>query len=229
MTHRVLLIDDRALFRQGLRALLAAQSEFTIVAEAGDAGEAIAALVTHRPDIVLTDVLLPGPQGLSVIESLKRRMPALRVVVLTEQRGDDLLRSLLRAGVEGYLLKDSSFEELMLGLRTVSAGHKYLSPRISGHIVDTFLDRERRGRGDSPLAQLTSRERSILQLIAEGRSNRAAAEALNLSTKTVEKHRASLMRKLGLRNAAELMMVAVETGLVARPTQVARLVAPGAS
>jgi DNA-binding NarL/FixJ family response regulator len=203
MPHRILLVDDHALFRQGLRALMAGQAEFAIVGEAGDGRAAYDEALAHQPEIVLMDIALPGLDGLQAAANIKRRMPTVRVVILTS----------------------SKYDELIMALRSVVGGKRYLSPDVSGHLVNEYLNPGRNGEQKSPLNVLTNRERSILQLIAEGRSNRTAAEFLSVSTKTVEKHRANLMRKLGLRNSGELMLVAVEMGLVERPGTVSRLVA----
>ena len=225
MAHRIVLIDDHALFRQGLRALFSARSDFTIVAEVGDSRTAHAEILNHLPDIVLMEIALAGGSGLALAESIRRRMPGTRVIVLTTQASGESLREALRVGVHGYLLKDASFDELALALRCALEGKCYISASLSGQMVDGFLHPERNTHGHSPLNVLTHRERRILQLVAEGRSNRLAAEMLSVSPKTVEKHRANLMRKLGLRNVSELMMVAVDMGLVERPGTVSRLVA----
>jgi DNA-binding NarL/FixJ family response regulator len=225
MLHRVLLVDDHSLFRQGLRALLSKQSEFSIVGEAGDGKQAMEQALAHQPDIVLTDIELPEIDGLQAVSNIKRRLPAVRAVILTSSKSDEHLRRALRVGVDGYVLKDASYEELIRALHSVVDGKRYLSPDMSGLLVNEYLNPGQRGDSNSPLNVLTGRERSILQLIAEGRSNRTAAEFLSVSTKTVEKHRANLMRKLGLRNSGELLLVAVEMGLIERPGTVSRLVA----
>jgi DNA-binding CsgD family transcriptional regulator len=133
------------------------------------------------------------------------------------------VRAALRAGADGYLIKDSTPDEFLMALASVALGKKYLSPDVSAHVVDSFLNPHQSGQPASRLEQLTTRERSILQLIAEGRTNRRAAEYLSVSPKTVEKHRASLMHKLGLINAAEITLVALEMGLIERPMPLARL------
>jgi DNA-binding NarL/FixJ family response regulator len=224
MSHRVLLVDDHALFRQGLRALMSGQTEFQICGEAADGKSAYDEALAHQPDIVLTDIALPGVDGMQAAGNIKRRMPSVRVVILTSSKSDDHLRQSLKVGVDGYVLKDASYDELIMALRSVVVGKRYLSPDVSGHLVNEYLNPGRSGEAKSPLNVLTNRERSILQLIAEGRSNRTTAEFLSVSTKTVEKHRANLMRKLGLRNSGELMLVAVEMGLISRPGTVSRLV-----
>ena len=224
MSNRILLVDDHALFRQGLGALLSKQHEFTIVGEIADGKSAFEQALSLRPDIVVIDIGVSEADGMQAVTNIKRRLPAVRVVVLTSSRADHHLRKALRVGVDAYVLKDASYEELTMALRSVTAGKRYLSPDMSGLLVNEFLNPGSGGEAGSPLSMLTLRERNILQLIAEGRSNRSTAELLSVSTKTVEKHRASLMRKLGLRNSGELMLVAVDMGLIERPGTVSRLV-----
>lgn len=225
MSHRVLLVDDHALFRQGLRALLSGQTEFVIVGEAGDGKSAYERALVDQPDVVITGIVLPGVDGVQAASNIMRRLPSVKVVFLTSSKSDDHPRQSLRVGVDGCVLKDASYDELIMALRSVVAGKRYLSPDVSGYLVNEYLNPGSSARPASPLNVLTNRERSILQLIAEGRSNRTAAEFLSVSTKTVEKHRANLMRKLGLRNSGELKLVAVDMGLIERPGRVTRLVA----
>jgi DNA-binding NarL/FixJ family response regulator len=145
------------------------------------------------------------------------------VLALTVYKTDEYVREALRAGADGYVLKDGAYDELVMALRCVVSGKKFLSPDVSGHVVTSFLHRGSTPAKVTPWDSLTARERSILKLIAEGRTNRTAAAFLNVSPKTVEKHRASLMRKLGLRNVAELTLVALESGLIEQPGTVRRL------
>jgi DNA-binding NarL/FixJ family response regulator len=223
MPTRIFIADDHNLLRQGLRALLSQHTEFGVVGEASDGKTALSEALLLKPDIVLMNIALPGMNGMEVTAQVKRRFPDVRVIMLTAFKSEEYLRESLRVGADGYLLKDASYEELLIALRNVGQGRKYLSPAISGQLVDGFLNPGQHG-SQSPLQRLTSRERSILQLIAEGRTNRTAAEFLSVSPKTVEKHRARLMRKLGLRNAAELLLAALEMGMVERPGTVSRLV-----
>lgn len=224
MPQRVFIADDHNLLRQGLRALISQSLDFSVEGEAADGKTALSEVLLHRPDIVLMNVALPGMNGMEVTAQIKRRLPEIRVIMLTSFKSEDYLRESLRVGADGYLLKDTSYEELLQALRSVGQGKKYLSPAISGQLVEGFLNPSGTGSSRSPLQQLTSRERSILQLIAEGRTNRTAAEFLSVSPKTVEKHRARLMQKLGLRNAGELLLAAFEMGMVERPGAVSRLV-----
>ena len=144
-------------------------------------------------------------------------------MVLTSFKTEDYIRAALRVGADGYVLKDVTLDELQIALRSVAMGKKYLSPDLSARVVDSFLNPQPPGGQLSRLESLTSRERNIMQLIAEGRTNRGAAEFLSVSPKTVEKHRATLMQKLGLRNVAELTMAALEFGLIERPISLATL------
>jgi DNA-binding NarL/FixJ family response regulator len=223
MSIRVLLVDDNNLFRLGLSALISTQDEFTVLAHFSNGREAIQASLSVDPDVVLMDIVLAGVSGLEIVSQIKRRQPQVKVVMLTTLKTEDYVRQALRAGADGYVLKDASLDELLMAIRSVASGKNYLSPDVSRHVVQSFLHPEGNGATASPLEVLTNRERSILQLIAEGRTNRTAAEFLSVSPKTVEKHRANLMHKLGLRNAAELTLIALELGLIERPFAFARV------
>jgi DNA-binding NarL/FixJ family response regulator len=220
---RIILVDDNNLFRKGLSALISADADFTVVADVRTTKEAIQASLQIEPDVVLTDIALTGLNGLECVAQIKRRQPQVRVVVLTAYRTEDYVHAALRMGADGYVLKDASIEEVQLALRNVAMGKKYLSPDVSAHVFDSFVNPQNAGAKVSKLDILTNRERSILQLVAEGRTNRGAAEFLSVSPKTIEKHRATLMQKLRLRNAAELTLVALELGLIERPLSITRL------
>ena len=223
MSTRTILVDDNNLFRQGLRSMIAAHAEFEVVADLRGGREAVQVASVQNPDLIVMDIVLSGINGLEIIPQLKRRLPNVRVLMLTSLRTDDYVREALRVGTDGYVLKDATLDELLMAMRCLVQGKKYLSPDVSSHVVNSFLHPESVRTKASRLEILTTRERSILQLIAEGRTNRTAAEFLSVSPKTVEKHRANLMHKLGLRNAAELTLVALELGLIERPFAIARL------
>jgi DNA-binding NarL/FixJ family response regulator len=223
MTIRLLLIDDNLLFRKGLDALLSLQPDITVIGDLSSGKEAVQASSSIEPDLILMDIRLAGSSGLEIAAQIKRRQPQIKVIILTGSRTEDYVRAALRLGIDGYILKDASLEELLIAIRSVSRGKKYLSPDVSGHVVESFLHPEQSSGKASQLDMLTSRERGILQLIAEGRTNRGAAEFLCVSPKTIEKHRASLMQKLGLRNATEMTLAAMEMGLVERPSSFSRL------
>jgi DNA-binding NarL/FixJ family response regulator len=222
MSIRVIIVDDCNLFRLGLSALISAQEDCSVVAHVSSSRDAVHAALDINPNVVLMEVVLTGFNMLSVVSQIKRYQPHVKVVMLTTFRSEDYVRAALRAGADGYVLKDASVDELLLAIRSVAKGMNYLSPDVSKHVVQSFLHPERNGMMASRLEILTRRERSVLQLVAEGRTNRGAAEFLNLSPKTVEKHRATLMHKLGLRNAAELTLVAVELGLIKSPFAMTR-------
>jgi DNA-binding NarL/FixJ family response regulator len=223
MSIRLLLADDNNLFRQGLCALIAARDDFTVVSDVRSGKEAVQATLQFEPDLVLMDIMLSGVNGLESLSQIKCRRPQVKVLILTALQTEDHVREALRVGADGYVLKDASFDELLMALRCVSRGKKYLSPDVSGQLVQRFLHPENQGAKCSRLEILTTRERSILQLVAEGGTNRTAAEMLSVSPKTIEKHRAKLMHKLGLRNATELTLVALELGLIERPFAMPRL------
>ncbi len=228
MTIRLFLLDDNTLFRKGVGALLSQQSDFSVIDDAESGKEAMQILAGIEPDVIVMDIRLSGSNALDVAAQMKRRLPQVKLVMLTASRTEEYVRAALRMGIDGYVLKDASLEELFIAIRSVAKGKKYLSPDVSGHVVESFLHPELAHGKASQLDLLTNRERAILQLIAEGKTNRSAAEFLCVSPKTVEKHRASLMQKLGLRNATEMMLVAMEMGLIERPTSFSRVISGNA-
>jgi DNA-binding NarL/FixJ family response regulator len=218
MHPTILLVDHNSLLRQGLRSLLDSQGDFEVIAEARDGREALHRAIANPPDLVLMDSQLPGMDGLQTAAQIKRRLPDVRLIMLTETKTSDFLRESLQVGADSFVLKDATFEELLSALHSVVRGKKYFSPDVSPLPVEGYLNPHLTANVEQDsLRRLTMRERSILQLVAEGRTNRATAEFLSVSPKTVEKHRANLMRKLGLRNATDLMFAAVELGVVERP------------
>jgi DNA-binding NarL/FixJ family response regulator len=216
---RVLLADDHTLVRAGIRALLTALPEVDSVIEAGDGQEALALLLESRPDIALVDIGMPGLNGLELALRVGREVPGTRLVILSMHGTPAHVAQALRAGVSGYLLKDAAADELPLVLRAVMRGETYLSPAISKQVVTGFLGRAGAAPapgdadGETPDV-LTSRQREILQLVAEGKSTKEVAQLLNLSVKTVETHRAQIMDRLGIRDLAGLVRYAIRTGLV---------------
>jgi DNA-binding NarL/FixJ family response regulator len=217
MKIRLVLIDDNVLFRKGLAALLAQQPDMTVVDELGSGKEVIQACIKAEADVVVMDIRLTGSSGLDIAAQIKHRQAHIKCLILTASRTEECVRAALRMGIDAYVLKDTSVEELLIALRSVAKGKKYLSPDVSGPVVESFLHPEQASGRSSQLDLLTSRERCVLQLIAEGKTNRSAAEFLSVSPKTVEKHRASLMQKLGLRNVTEMTLTAMEMGLIERP------------
>jgi DNA-binding NarL/FixJ family response regulator len=209
---RVVLADDHTLVRAGIRSLLERVTGVEVVAETGDGREARDLIEKHRPDVALLDITMPSLNGLEVAARVSDVSPKTRVVILSMHADEGYVAQALRAGVAGYLLKDSASTELAVALNAVSRGESYLSPAISRQVVEGFL-RSADATPD-PLAALTPRQREILQLIAEGRSTKEIAAALEVSVKTVETHRAQLMDRLGIRELAGLVRFAIRAGLV---------------
>lgn len=227
MIAQVMLVEPNALLRNGLRALINAEADLRVCAEASDGSAAIQRVTTQPTHLMLCDIAHSGGSGMSgteAIADIRRRCPHLGIVVLTAHRTHQYVRDALAAGANGYLVKDTTFDEVLTAMRSVLRGRTYLSPEVSGHVVRRYLDPKGSEGNTSGFDQLTRRERSILRLVAEGRTNRDAATVLHLSHKTIEKHRASLMRKLGLRSVAELAVLALEVGFIERPQSVMRAV-----
>jgi DNA-binding NarL/FixJ family response regulator len=224
MKTRILLVDDNMLFRKGIAALISFLSDFQVVGDLDSGKEAASALDHIDADLVLIDVKSPGGNGLEAIKQIKLRHPQVKVVLLTSLRSEDYVRAALRLNIDGFVLKDVSVDELWVALRSAAKGKLYLTPDISHHVVDRFVFPDRPNRNLPQVDKLTVRERGILQLIAEGNSNLDAAKNLCISPKTIEKDRASLMRKLGVRNATEITLIAMQVGLVDLPEWMTQLI-----
>jgi DNA-binding NarL/FixJ family response regulator len=209
---RVLLADDHALVRAGIRALLEGLEGVAVVAEAGNGGEVLELARKHRPDVVLLDISMPGIGGLEASAQLKQEIPEVRVVMLSMHANEEYVLQALRAGAVGYMLKDSATAELELALQAVMQGETYLSPPISRQVVEGYVQRV--GAEQPAADHLTPRQRQVLQLIAEGLSTKEIAYRLELSVKTVETHRAQLMERLQIRDIAGLVKYAIRNGLV---------------
>jgi DNA-binding NarL/FixJ family response regulator len=216
----VVLIEDNLLFRKGLGSLLSQQADIHIIGDMPGGRDVVQNVVRLEPTLVILDARLTGNSGLDIATQIRHRKPQIKTLILTDSRAEEHVHAALRIGVDAYVLKDATLDELLFAIRSVAMGKKYISPDVSGHLVSGFLHPEKsqpQAQG-SRLGLLTNRERGVLQLIAEGRTNRSAAEFLSVSPKTVEKHRASLMHKLGLKNATDMVLTAMELGLVDRPS-----------
>ena len=209
---RVLLADDHALVRSGIRMILQTLDGVQVVADAQDGRAAIELVEALRPDIALLDISMPGLNGIETAARIRSRFPQTRVVILSMHAGEEYVAQALRAGASGYLLKDATPAELDSALRAVVRGETYLSPRISGAVVERSLRSADVATG--PLEALTPRQREILRLIAEGHSTKQMAAQLDVSVKTVETHRALLMERLGIHDIAGLVRFAVRVGIV---------------
>lgn len=211
---RVLIAEDHTILREGLKALLSSDPGLEIAGEAGDGIEAVRKVNELNPDLVLLDLTMPRMNGMEAIREIKRGSSETRVLVLTVHKTEEYVLASLRAGADGYVLKDSTQAELSLAIRTVLAGNNYLSPAISGKVISGYLDSKTGLKEKSALDSLTQREREVLKLIAEDYRNKEIAEFLCISLKTVEKHRDNLMKKLDLHSASALTAFAIEHGLV---------------
>ena len=210
---RVLLADDHNLVRAGIRALLETIPGVEVVAESAQGQESLELIEKHRPDVAILDIGMPGLNGVEVASRATKSSPRTRVVMLSMHADPTYVRQALRAGASGYLLKEAAVEELPLALAAVMRGESYLTPKVSQAVVQGFLRDDEPGQRD-PLEGLTSRQREILQLVAEGRSTKEIAAALDLSVKTVETHRARLMERLGIHDLPGLIRLAIRAGLV---------------
>lgn len=212
--YRVLIAEDHTLFRDGLKALLSNEPDFEVVGEAADGQEAISSVDQTKPDLVLLDLSMPRVDGMTAIKEIKRRSPETKLLVLTVHKTEEHVAETLHSGANGYVLKDAGHRELMLAMKSVAEGGCYLSPAVSAKVVDGFLSEKKRTSPVVQSALLTSRERQVLKLIAEGYKSKGIADVLCISEKTVAKHRANIMAKLDLHSASALTAFAIEQGLV---------------
>ena len=208
---RVLLADDHALVRAGMRSLLRDIEGVEVVGEAADGAQALALAERERPDVVLLDIAMKGMNGLEAAARFRELHPGIKVIILSMHASEEYVLQALRAGAAAYLIKDSATAELEIALRSVMRGETYLSPAISRQVVEGYVQRVGAGAGEDPL---TPRQREVLKRIAEGRSTKEIAFDLGLSVKTVETHRAQIMERLGIRDVAGLVRYAMRTGLV---------------
>jgi len=213
-TCRIVIVDDHAIMRDGLTALLDNEPDLQVVGSAGDGKAAVAAVTREKPELVVIDLSMPRTDGAQAIRIIKRKFAAVRIVVLTFHKEDAHIHAALQAGADGYVLKDDGRGELLSAVRNVAAGKSYLSPEICDRVVSGYL---RGGTNETPAWELLNpREREVLKLIAEGYKNREIAEYLSLSVKTIEKHRTNLMRKLDLHSVSEVTTYAIANGLLAQ-------------
>lgn len=209
---RVLLADDHTVVRQGLRRILETDSEVEIVGEVGDGRAALDAARSLKPTVALLDISLPSLNGIEVTRQIAKDVPETKVLILSMHADDAYIRQSLKAGALGYLLKDADDQDLLKAVTAVSAGGSYFSPRVSKVVRDGYLNDL--GGSIDDLALLSGREREVLQLIAEGKSNKEVAQMLNLAVSTAESHRKHVMEKLDLHNTAEIVRFAVRKGII---------------
>ena len=211
---RILLADDHAVLRAGLRLLIAAQADMTCAGEAGDGVETLAQAERLQPDLVLLDLSMPRLGGLAALPEIRRKAPTARILVLTMHADDEYLRQCLKGGAAGYVLKQAADQELLLAIRAVMRGEVYIHPAMTRGLLGDLVDRSRDqiGAGGREEDTLSEREAEVIKQVARGHTNQEIADRLGLSVKTVETYRARAMDKLGLANRAALVRYAVEKG-----------------
>ena len=210
--HSVLIADDHGIVREGLRRLLEAEEDLSVCGEAADGREVLEMVERHRPDCVVLDITMPRLGGLETLERIRRKHERIRVVLLSVHSDPPFIQSAVSLGADGYVLKHGRASEVLAAVRAVLSGGNYFSPPVAKEIVEQLRDPKK--DASEPFTLLSSREREVLHLIAEGLSAKEVASELEISTKTVEAHRTSLMRKVGVRKATELVRYAVKHGLI---------------
>ena len=209
---RILLVEDHALVRAGMKALLQKIEGTEVVADMGDGLEAVKYVQTDTPDLVLMDIAMPGLNGLDATARIVKESPTTRVILLSMHANEEYLRQALQVGASGYLLKGAELAELELALKTVARGERYLTPAVAKYAIEAYREKSEGPAG--PLAKLSMRQREILQLIAEGQTTKDIAHRLNLSVKTVETHRSQLMERLDIHDVPGLVRFAMRVGLI---------------
>ncbi|MCK8602814.1 response regulator [Desulfoferrobacter suflitae] len=210
----IIIAEDHTILREGLKMLLSSNPQYQIVAEAEDGLQAIRFSESLNPDLVLLDLSMPRMNGMGALQEIKRQNPQTKILVLTVHKTEEYILATLKAGADGYVLKDATHGELELAIECVFAGKPYLSPGISEKIIEGYLEGKKSIKPVSSWDTLTQREREILKMIAEGYKNKEIGHYLCISTKTVEKHRANLMKKLDLHSSSALTAFAMEKGLI---------------
>jgi two-component system response regulator NreC len=211
---RILLADDHQLMRSGLRLLIEQQPDLTVVGEAGDGREVVSLAKSLKPDVVVMDIGMPNLNGIEATHQIIQSHPEIAVVILSMHSDESYVLRVLKAGAKGYLLKDSAEADLIKAVHAVAGGKSFFSPAVSKVLLDDYVRKLKRSGIEDAYDLLTPREREILQLIAEGKSNKDVANLLNLSVYTVETHRSNIMEKLHLRGLPELILYAVRKGII---------------
>jgi two-component system, NarL family, response regulator NreC len=211
---RILLADDHQLMRSGIRLMLERESDLSVVGEASDGREAVALAKSLRPDVVVMDIGMSNLNGIEAAQQVTQNRPEVAIVMLSMHSDESYVLRALKAGARGYLLKDSAEADLIKAVHAVAAGKSFFSPAVSKVLLDDYVRKLKRSGADDAYDLLTPREREVLQLVAEGKSNKDIANLLNLSVYTVESHRSNLMEKLNLRGLPELILYAVRKGII---------------
>lgn len=211
---RIVLADDHKLMRSGVRVLLERQQDFTVVGEASDGREAVALVNSQKPDVLVMDIGMPNLNGIEAAAQITQSHPEISIVMLSMHSDESYVLRALNAGAKGYLLKDSAETDLIRAVHSVADGKSFFSPAVSKVLLDDYVRKLKRSGTDDPYDLLTPREREVLQLVAEGKSNKEVAQLLNLSVYTVETHRSNIMEKLHLHGVPELILYAVRKGVI---------------
>ena len=211
---RILIADDHTILRAGIRALLDAQPEFEVVGEVDNGKDAVHYAGQLKPQLIISDLSMPKSNGTEAIQRIKNRYPEIKILVLTVHKTEEYVHTALKAGASGYLLKDDTSDELINACNNVLAGKTHLSSSVCGNVVLGYLAEPNSEKIPSSTDLLTTREREVMKLIAEGHRNKDVAQYLSISLKTVEKHRSNLMKKLTLHSASEITSYAIRNGLV---------------
>jgi DNA-binding NarL/FixJ family response regulator len=213
---RIVIVEDHTILRQGVCALLNSHDDLEVVGEAEDGMEAIRCIERCNPDLVLLDISMPKMDGISVLKDVKKRHPGTRILILSMYKNEEYVLEVFNSGGDGYCLKSSPWEELLMGIRAVLSGKQFISPDISEKVLTGYIEGQRTVKEKSSWDRITQREREVLKLVGEGYQNREIADYLYISVKTVEKHRANIMTKLDLHTASALTAYAIEKGLVSK-------------
>jgi len=211
---RLLIADDHKIFRQGIIKLLEEESDLQVVGEAADGREVVKKATELKPDIILMDIAMANLNGLEATKQIKKVLPESKIIMLTMHKNEEYVLQSFQAGATGYILKEGAVEELVSAIRSIHQDKSFLSPTVSKTLVDAFLRKMETGKSETPFDLLTDREREVLQLIAEGFTNREVAKQLFISVKTVEAHRAHIMQKLNIHDIAKLVKYAIQKGMV---------------
>ncbi len=209
----ILLVDDHAVVRDGLRLLLETQADFRVIGDAADGREAVRQVNQHCPDVVILDIAMPDLNGIEAMRQMRRVCPATQVIILSMHASTSYILQALQAGASGYLLKAAAGSEVINAVRVVQSGQHYLSQKIVDNVIGNYLSKPEAVETPSPLARLSSREREILQLVVEGKSSAEIAQILSISPNTVDTYRSRLMQKLGINDLPSLVKFAIQHGL----------------
>jgi DNA-binding NarL/FixJ family response regulator len=211
---KFLIVDVQAIFRAGMRSLLTTRPDFEVVGEANNGMDAILNALQLKPDVIISDLSLSGTNGAEAIKRIKSRNPNIKALVLTAHDSEEQIHNAFESGADGYILKDSSSYELFIAIKDILAGKTYLCPSICGNVVTGYLDSNNDEKNSKPVAKLTTREREVIKLVADGFRNKDIAKYLSISMKTVEKHRSAMMRKLNLHNASAVISYAMKNKII---------------